>query len=142
MHRIDKDQIEDGYIYFVNFDNLKWRTRVEKTTVEDFNRIVLSTFDQCVDILGSKEKEYAHDGDRLSSFRTAGKIQGEGAIKALGGMMCKHTVSIYDLIDDVEQGLDHPLTMWEEKIHDHINYLLCLKCLVLENNEKTGEDNS
>ena len=46
--------------------------------------------------------------------------------------MCKHTVSIYDLINDAEIGKDIPLEMWDEKIGDSINYLLLLNALVRE----------
>ena len=48
------------------------------------------------------------------------------------GMMAKHTVSVYDLANDVDKGADIPLEMWDEKIGDSINYLLLLNALVRE----------
>ena len=49
-----------------------------------------------------------------------------------GGMMAKHTVSVYDLIDDYEQGKAISKEMWAEKIGDSINYLLLLTALLEE----------
>jgi hypothetical protein len=49
--------------------------------------------------------------------------------QALGGMMAKHTISIYDMIDT---GNDYPMALWDEKITDHLNYLLLLKAVVSE----------
>lgn len=46
--------------------------------------------------------------------------------------MAKHTVSVYDLIDDYEQGKAIPKEMWAEKIGDSINYLLLLTALLEE----------
>ena len=53
-------------------------------------------------------------------------------VKALGGMMAKHTVSVYDLIEDYEQGKTISQEMWAEKIGDSINYLLLLTALLEE----------
>ena len=47
-------------------------------------------------------------------------------------MMAKHTVSVYDLIEDYEQGKEISPKMWAEKIGDSINYLLLLTALLEE----------
>ena len=44
-----------------------------------------------------KSLEYATE-DRLHTFKVAAEIQNCTPIGALGGMMVKHTVSVYDLI--------------------------------------------
>ena len=49
-------------------------------------------------ILVEKAAEYADDNDRLHNFNVAAELQGITREEALGGMMCKHTVSIYDMI--------------------------------------------
>lgn len=79
--------------------------------------------------LSAKAAEYASDGDRLHNFKVAGAVEGISAIQALGGMMAKHTVSVYDMIGS---GKDYPLDLWEEKIKDSINYLLLLWALIQE----------
>lgn len=44
-------------------------------------------------------------------------------------MMAKHTVSIYDMCNS---GLKYPIELWNEKITDHINYLLLLRAIIEE----------
>ena len=56
-------------------------------------------------------------------------------MQALGGMMVKHTTSVYDMI---ASGKEYPLSLWNEKITDHINYLLLLKTTVVASLEKTN----
>lgn len=80
-----------------------------------------------------KKHEYTGDLDRLSNFRTAAVIQKIEVEHAIAGMMAKHTVSIYDMIDNLPDEVD--LTLWEEKIMDHINYLLLLFAAVTERKE-------
>lgn len=96
-----------------------------------FNEIVETRVRKCLDVLLKKAEEYATE-DRLHNFKAAANLQGCTSIRALGGMMCKHTVSVYDLINRFDQGLDIPLDLWEEKIGDSINYLLLLSALVHE----------
>lgn len=97
----------------------------------DFNKIIDSRIQKCLDVLCKKADEYA-TLDRLHNFKVAAELQGCTPIRALGGMMCKHTVSVYDLINEFEEGADIPLELWEEKIGDSINYLLLLTALVHE----------
>ena len=51
-------------------------------------------------------------------------------------MMCKHTVSVYDLIRENERGKNIPEALWEEKIGDSINYLLLLTALLHDKNKE------
>lgn len=97
----------------------------------DFNKITDSRIQKCLDVLCKKAGEYATD-DRLHNFKVAAELQGCTPIRALSGMMCKHTVSVYDLINEFEEGTDIPLELWEEKIGDSINYLLLLTALIHE----------
>lgn len=82
-----------------------------------------------VETLKAKAQEYATDGDRLHNFKVAAEIQGVTPMQALGGMMAKHTVSVYDMIGT---GADYPIELWEEKIKDSINYLFLLWVMVQE----------
>lgn len=98
---------------------------------EQFEEVINNRIETCKSVLCSKSEEYATD-DRLHNFKVAGKLQKCTAVKALGGMMAKHTVSVYDLIDDYEQGETISQEMWTEKIGDSINYLLLLTALLEE----------
>lgn len=82
-------------------------------------------------VLAAKGDEYAGqiDNDRLHNFKVAAGMQGITVKEALAGMMAKHTTSIYDMIGD---GRDYSLDKWDEKILDHINYLILLRAIILE----------
>lgn len=98
---------------------------------ERFAEVLEETLNKCVETLGAKANEYATE-DRLHNFKIAAEMQNCEPITALAGMMAKHTVSVYDLIQKVENGLVVTEEMWNEKIGDHINYLILLKALVTE----------
>lgn len=85
--------------------------------------------ERCTNVLLYKAHEYANDGDRLHNFRAASALTGGTVREALAGMMLKHTVSIYDMCRDERR---YSLDLWNEKITDHINYLLLLRAVVEE----------
>jgi len=96
-----------------------------------FNHVVEKQLKRCTDILIVKAREYATD-DRLHNFRVAAELENCTPRKALAGMMAKHTVSIYDMCNS---GLKYPIELWNEKITDHINYLLILRAIIEEETE-------
>lgn len=100
---------------------------------EDFRANLDAIHEKIETILGAKGGEYATDSDRLHNFKVAAQVQGITKKEALSGMMAKHTVSIYDMIGD---GKDHSLEKWDEKILDHINYLILLRAIVIEEDEE------
>ena len=103
-----------------------------------FNEVLETTIKKCVDTLGVKADEYATE-DRLHNFKVAAEIQNCTPITALAGMMAKHTVSVYDLIQKQEQGYVVSREMWDEKIGDSINYLILLSALVQERFDEETE---
>lgn len=95
----------------------------------EFIEIVREQIQTCLDILDVKRDDYdGVEADRFNAFKRAAMLQNESPIRALGGMMAKHTTSIYDMIE----GGQYSMEKWTEKITDHINYLLLLKALVKE----------
>ena len=103
-------------------------------TTERFDEIINKRLDRCSQVLCKKSEEYATD-DKLHNFKVAATLQNCSPITALAGMMCKHTVSVYDLIQDNENGKVISPEMWDEKIGDSINYLLLLTALIEEQKE-------
>lgn len=95
---------------------------------EQFNQVIEKQLKRCTDILIVKAREYATD-DRLHNFRVAAELENCTPRQALAGMMAKHTVSIYDMCNS---GLKYPIELWNEKITDHINYLLLLRAIIEE----------
>lgn len=100
---------------------------------KDFDEIMNHQIDRCKSILNQKAKEYATH-DRLHNFKLAAELQECSTKRALSGMLSKHTISLYDMCGGTEE---YPMSMWEEKITDHINYLLLLKAVIFEEKEKT-----
>lgn len=95
---------------------------------KDFDRIVDNQLTFCQGVLSQKAQEYATE-DRLHNFKIAAAVQNISPQQALAGMMAKHTVSIYDMCDSK---VCFPMSIWEEKITDHINYLILLKAIIME----------
>lgn len=100
---------------------------------ERFKQIVSDQLQSCQDTLILKAKEYA-TADRLHNFKVAAELQDVALRKALAGMMAKHTVSIYDMCNATR--VERP-SVWDEKITDHINYLLLLRAVVAEELEES-----
>lgn len=98
---------------------------------EKFNAIVEEQLHYCAKLLGIKNTEYHGETDRLHTFKSAAVMEGITPRQALAGMMAKHTISIYDMC----QTGDYPIEKWTEKITDHINYLLLLKAMIIEEEE-------
>lgn len=103
-------------------------------TAEKFDEVINKRLDRCSYVLCKKSDEYATE-DKLHNFKVAATLQNCSPITALAGMMCKHTVSVYDLIRDNENGIPISPEMWDEKIGDSINYLLLLTALIEEQKE-------
>lgn len=93
-------------------------------TPERFAELTDEILQRVRDILVSKNKEYARGQDKLHNFKRAGQLLGTYSVQALKGMLAKHTVSIYDMIDDHASGHLHPRALWLEKVVDHIAYLI------------------
>jgi hypothetical protein len=99
---------------------------------QDFNKVFDATVQKSADVLVKKAEEYADDIDRLQNFKIAASLKQVSPIEALGGMMVKHTVSVYEYLgrSDVPE-----LAAWDEKIIDHINYLILLRALIVEHEQ-------
>jgi len=97
-------------------------------------------------VLGAKSAEYSQGGDKLHNFKAGAIYRNKTSEEILAGMMMKHTTSIYDLIDEVEQhyhtseGETRPLSLWLEKVIDHINFLKLLFALRVEHMGQNLDD--
>lgn len=93
---------------------------------ENLEKVFDAQIKRCKDVLVVKSKEYATQ-DCLHNFKIAAALEGMTIKQALAGMMAKHTVSVYDMCVDNQT---HPVEKWDEKITDHINYLILLRAIV------------
>lgn len=97
---------------------------------KEFNEVISEQIKISQDLLLSKNSAYNPGTDKLHNFKVAANLQGISTKKALAGMMAKHTTSIYDLCSSDEETID--MDVWVEKITDHINYLLLLKAVLVD----------
>jgi hypothetical protein len=107
---------------------------MEKTK---FDKIVKSRLLTCQETLTRKNKEYASEEDRLHNFKAAGNARGQAPTTALDGMLMKHLVSVWDIIDKMEHERKYVphADLIAEKIGDVINYLLLLEGLIDDRRE-------
>jgi hypothetical protein len=106
-------------------------------TGEVFNELVERRIEDIKHTLTRKGREYAR-GDRLSNFKKAARLENTIPEKALRGMLSKHLISVYDMIDDLNNSIESPMETWKEKIGDSINYLILLEALLYERKEATN----
>jgi hypothetical protein len=95
----------------------------------EFQVVLNDQINQTKSTLAGKAKEYASDEDRLANFKRSAHLNHTTQPKAVTGMMSKHTVSVYDMVAD---GKAYTASEWDEKIGDHINYLILLKAALIE----------
>lgn len=98
-------------------------------TPTEFDAIIKDQVEISQELLTQKRAEYFGGVDRLHNFRVVSALTGQPMREVLGGMMAKHTASLYDLL---YSGTTHDKTLWDEKITDHINYLLILQAVLYE----------
>lgn len=96
-------------------------------TTEEFNAVIDNTCDRVKNILKKKAEEYAY-GDRLSNFHRAAALLSCTPEQALQGMLTKHIISIFDMIDALPES-DEPEAQWDEKIIDIVAYMILLRAL-------------
>jgi len=94
----------------------------------DFDRVVRLRVDSIVKTLTYKAKEYASE-DRLYNFKRAAEMGRMTPMEAAKGMMLKHIVSVFDLMEGKLGNTEH---MVNEKVGDNINYLILLEGLLKE----------
>jgi len=104
-------------------------------TTEEFVSVLNDQISNVRGVLDVKAIEYA-PVDRLSNFKQAAHLQKISMPQAVVSFMAKHTVSIFDM---VRTGKPYPIEVWDEKITDHINYLILLKAALLENAKKEND---
>lgn len=97
-------------------------------THEEFEAVLEAQITRLRDVLVDKTAEYATD-DQLHNIRQVARLRGCSMQEAVAGMMAKHTVSVYHMI---EAGFDFSEEVWDEKITDHIIWLILLKATLKE----------
>ncbi len=102
-------------------------------TVDKFNELLNYIVEERVKkVMCSKSTEYTRGNDKLYNFKRSAEVDGITSVEALRGMDLKHRTSISDMLDDLNKGKTFPRELWEEKLTDHINYMILLWALLSE----------
>ncbi len=101
-------------------------------TNEELNTLVIDITEHINKSLTVKGNEYARTKDRLKNFKDAGDFQEETPERALLGMVSKHIIALKDFILDLDAGKLRPMSQWQEKTRDIINYMILLEGLLKE----------
>jgi hypothetical protein len=109
-------------------------------TPEQFEKVLERRLEITKKTLGSKGKEYASDKDRLHNFYAAGRLRLSHPCESLQGMMDKHLVSYFDIIEKAKNGTQVNRSVIDEKIGDIINYFILQEAL-LEDMSLVIDDN-
>ena len=108
-------------------------------TPKKFNSLANGLMSQASKVRNAKMVEYEAEIDRLANFRKAANLSGQTVPESIAGMMVKHTVSIYDMVESEFRAYQtdppHSIELWREKLVDQINYLLLLYAAVREARE-------
>lgn len=105
----------------------------------EFAKVMQEQLDRVDAVLGKKAEEYATDDERLHNFKTAAALQNITVRQAVVNFMTKHTISICDL---VQLPYNLPKDLWDEKITDHINYLILLQAALAEERQVEEKQNT
>lgn len=101
-------------------------------TNENFNEILESRISKIRNVLATKAAEYSRNDDKLHNFNVGAKITNKPRESVLYGMDLKHYISIKDIILDIEKGNIPTYALVNEKITDHINYMILLEACIIE----------
>lgn len=74
-----------------------------------------------------KGKEYVRNDNPFHNFEKASSMKGITPYEALDGMLTKHMVSYYDMLNDIEQGKIPTKAYVDEKLGDIITYFILQK---------------
>lgn len=104
---------------------------------EQQTKIVKQTMKELLDLLDRKGKEYTvGDADCLANFKRQAEDVGVRPDQIALVFMNKHWSSIKSYVKVGKEISDEPI---EGRIHDLINYLLLLKCIIHEQKEQAKQ---
>ena len=100
---------------------------------ENFNQVIESIVDRSLSMLVKKNEEYtAGSPNPFEGFDHTSDITQTNRFDVLRHLMVKHTSSIYKLLDEAAKGKSLDLDLVQEKVTDHINYLLFFEAMIHE----------
>lgn len=100
--------------------------------------IINNRLEKTKELLLIKGKEYVRNEDRLHNFRRASEMERKSMPRVLHGMLQKHLVSYYDMLDDIDSGKMPRKDLVDEKIGDIVVYFLLQEAVIKETINKNN----
>jgi hypothetical protein len=109
-------------------------------TPDRFEAVTRALFQRCYDTLVTRAGDYAAgDRDRLHNFKVIARRKGCAPEKAALFLQEKQSVALEDYVEDMDRNRTRrPLSDYEEKIVDIINYHVLTFALIADRAEETG----
>ena len=106
-----------------------------------FKEIIDARLHKIYATLYKKADEYASKRNRFRNFDVAARIANITPEQALYGMMLKHMESVFTIVEWTATDEECKITkdLIDEKLGDHINYLILLEGLLLRRIEVRDE---
>lgn len=108
---------------------------------QEFDALVIKFTDEVRDTLITKGTEYVPSGQkevsRFHNFEISAAFNQQHSTEALWGFLTKHLVSLGDMVKKDSRA--QPMEVWDEKLGDAMAYLILLKGIVTENEQKQGQ---
>lgn len=99
------------------------------------SRTIEEVLNECAELLGQKQTEYAPDFDPLANFKKGAEMSGMTEEQVLWMYCLKHLVSARDIIF---KNVPSSKELVREKSRDIINYMILWNCII---EEKENEGN-
>lgn len=120
------------YVHLLDVEWAESQQKVEVITLSKEEQIIRDRIDRTIELMLVKGKEYQRNGDKLHNFRRAAEMQRSNMPRVLHGMLQKHIVSYYDMLDDIDQGKKIKTEYIDEKIGDIVIYFLLQEVAIKE----------
>lgn len=105
-------------------------------TNSDFQKVVQCILKEVLRKIQVKGKEYSRTDNRFHNFIQGGLIYDITKEQYLLYLMSKHTISIDDMVKDLEVQRFSDSKQWLEKITDVITYLMLLYAMQIEREDE------
>jgi len=106
--------------------------KAQEAAMSPEEKIIRDRMNKTEFLLIVKGKEYNRNNDRLHNFRRAAEMSRSTMSRELHGMLQKHLVSYYDMLDDIDAGKIPSQKVVDEKLGDIIVYFHLQECVIKE----------
>lgn len=132
MRALLKIKAVKEYVRLVDGEWVESQAKQEVVTLTPEEQIIRDRIDRTSHLMLVKGKEYQRNGDKLHNFRRAAEMSRSNMPRELNGMLQKHLVSYYDMLDDIDKGKKISREYLSEKIGDIIVYFHLQEVAIIE----------